>query len=47
MRILRTLVLLTAPMAAVFALAQAKLPSTPVREVTDDYFGTTVTDPYR
>ncbi len=47
MRILRTLVLLTAPMAALLAFAQAKLPSTPVREVTDDYFGVTVTDPYR
>lgn len=27
--------------------AQAKLPSTPVREVTDEYFGTKVSDPYR
>ena len=31
--------------SAVFA--QVKLPKTPVREVTDDYFGTSVTDPYR
>ena len=30
-----------------FAIAQSKLPDTPVREVTDDYFGTKVTDPYR
>jgi prolyl oligopeptidase len=30
---------------AVFA--QVKLPKTPVREVTEDYFGTKVTDPYR
>jgi len=29
------------------AFAQSKLPNTPVREVTDDYFGTKVTDPYR
>jgi len=29
------------------ALSQAKLPKTPVREVTEDYFGTKVTDPYR
>jgi prolyl oligopeptidase len=31
--------------SAVFA--QVKLPKTPVREVTEDYFGTKVTDPYR
>jgi prolyl oligopeptidase len=29
------------------AFSQTKLPKTPVREVTDDYFGTKVTDPYR
>ena len=29
------------------AFSQAALPKTPVREVTDDYFGTKVTDPYR
>lgn len=29
------------------ALAQVKLPPTPVRAVTEDYFGTKVTDPYR
>ncbi len=27
--------------------AQVQLPKTPVREVTEDYFGTKVTDPYR
>jgi prolyl oligopeptidase len=27
--------------------AQVRLPQTPVREVTEDYFGTKVTDPYR
>jgi len=27
--------------------SQAKLPQTPVREVTEEYFGTKVTDPYR
>lgn len=31
----------------VLTIAQIKLPPTPVREVTDDYFGTKVTDPYR
>jgi prolyl oligopeptidase len=31
----------------VAAFAQSKLPKTPVREVTEDYFGTKVTDPYR
>jgi len=29
------------------AFSQAHLPKTPVREVTEDYFGTKVTDPYR
>ena len=29
------------------ASGQVKLPKTPVREVTEDYFGTKVTDPYR
>lgn len=29
------------------AFGQVKLPPTPVREVSDDYFGTKVTDPYR
>jgi prolyl oligopeptidase len=29
------------------AFGQVKLPKTPVREVTDDYFGTKVSDPYR
>src|SRR5690242_9992613 len=28
-------------------LAQPQLPKTPVRNVTEDYFGTRVTDPYR
>ena len=30
-----------------FAFCQARLPKTPVREVTEDYFGTKVMDPYR
>jgi prolyl oligopeptidase len=29
------------------AFSQTKLPKTPVREVTEDFFGTKVTDPYR
>jgi prolyl oligopeptidase len=29
------------------AVAQSKLPNTPAREVTDEYFGTKVSDPYR
>jgi prolyl oligopeptidase len=29
------------------AFSQVQLPKTPVREVTEDYFGTKVTDPYR
>jgi prolyl oligopeptidase len=32
---------------AVCAAAQTKLPETPVREVTDTYFGQTIVDPYR
>ena len=28
-------------------LAQPQLPKTPVRDVTEDYFGTRVVDPYR
>ncbi len=28
-------------------IAQAKLPHTPIRNVTEDYFGTSVSDPYR
>jgi prolyl oligopeptidase len=28
-------------------VAQSKLPNTPVREVTDDYFGVKISDPYR
>src|SRR6266567_1784462 len=43
--------LLTSLVLAVFlsacAFCQAKLPQTPVREVTDEYFGTKITDPYR
>jgi prolyl oligopeptidase len=30
-----------------WAAAQIALPKTPIREVTEDYFGTKVTDPYR
>jgi len=41
------LVLVSAAFSAAFAVAQSKLPETPVRAVTEEYFGTTVTDPYR
>jgi prolyl oligopeptidase len=40
-------VLVLAFFAPHIASAQAPLPPTPVREVTDDYFGTKVVDPYR
>src|SRR5215467_14459719 len=40
-------VLIVSVLLPYFAVAQAKLPQTPVREVTEDYFGTKVTDPYR
>src|ERR1700739_1837849 len=47
MRLLRKFSLLFVVIAPVSAVAQSKLPSTPVHEVTEDYFGTKVTDPYR
>jgi prolyl oligopeptidase len=39
--------LVFAAVGAALAAAQSKLPQTPIHEVTDDYFGTKVTDPYR
>ena len=39
--------LLLALLGPQFALAQIKLPPTPVREVSEEFFGTKVTDPYR
>lgn len=42
---LASLTMILAFSSSVFG--QVKLPKTPVREVTDDYFGTRVTDPYR
>ena len=43
-----TLAILAATLfLAGFAVSQARLPKTPVRDVTEDYFGTKVTDPYR
>ncbi len=40
-------VLMGALLISVVAFSQAKLPATPVRDVTEDFFGTKVTDPYR
>jgi prolyl oligopeptidase len=42
-----SLVLMGALLISVVAFSQAKLPATPVRDVTEDFFGTKVTDPYR
>src|ERR1700746_1433351 len=42
-----TCVLVLVLIGSVFSIAQSKLPNTPVREVTDEYFGTRVLDPYR
>ena len=42
-RTFRLLLILT----SVSLAAQVQLPKTPVREVTDEYFGTKVVDPYR
>ncbi|HEY7352081.1 MAG TPA: prolyl oligopeptidase family serine peptidase [Terriglobales bacterium] len=47
MRRIATACLSLAFLISGMALSQTKLPKTPVREVTDDYFGTKVTDPYR
>lgn len=40
-------ILMLTVMAWGTALGQSKLPNTPVREVTEEYFGTAVSDPYR
>ena len=47
MRRLMKCLLVLAVLGSDLAFAQSKLPNTPVREVTDDYFGAKVTDPYR
>ena len=47
MRSLIKLLLVFAVFASNLAFAQSAPPTTPVREVTDDYFGAKVTDPYR
>jgi prolyl oligopeptidase len=47
MRQLIKFLLIFAAIGADLAVAQSKLPNTPVREVTDTYFGTKVADPYR
>ena len=47
MRRLMEFLLVLAVIGSARAVAQSKLPKAPVREVTDDYFGTKVTDPYR
>jgi prolyl oligopeptidase len=47
MRSLMKFLLVLLVMGSDFAVAQSKLPKTPVLEVTDDYFGTKVSDPYR
>jgi prolyl oligopeptidase len=47
---MRRLIRIALPVLALiplFALAQSELPKTPVREVTDTYFGVKVIDPYR
>jgi prolyl oligopeptidase len=45
-RAMRALLILSV-FAPLLASAQTPLPQTPVREVTDEYFGTKVVDPYR
>jgi prolyl oligopeptidase len=43
----KVVLLFTVIYASVGVFAQNTLPATPVHEVTEDYFGTKVTDPYR
>ena len=47
MRSLIKFLLISVVFASNLAFAQSAPPATPVREVTDNYFGTKVTDPYR
>ncbi len=47
MRVFRAFAIVIASISSILACAQSKLPATPVHEVTDNYFGTKVTDPYR
>lgn len=47
MKLLRRVVVAVFLLIPFLATAQMELPKTPVREVTDEYFGTKVTDPYR
>jgi prolyl oligopeptidase len=47
MRRLMESLLVLAVVGSDLAVAQSKPPNTPVREVTEDYFGTKVMDPYR
>jgi prolyl oligopeptidase len=47
MRRLIEFLLVFAVIGSALAVAQSKLPSTPVQVVTDTYFGTKVSDPYR
>ncbi len=44
---LRTYIILSCMALSVGAAAQIQYPATPQKPVTDDYFGTKVTDPYR
>src|SRR5271156_2271654 len=47
MRRLTKFLLVLTVIGSELAVAQSKPPTAPVREVTEDYFGTKVTDPYR
>ena len=47
MRVLVAVGLVLSTLVPVASHAQQALPATPVHEVTDEYFGTKVTDPYR
>ena len=47
MRRLMKFLLVLAVIGSGLAFAQSKLPKTPVHEVTDEYFGVKVIDPYR
>src|SRR5258708_7257403 len=47
MRRITLAILATTFLLTGLASSQVQLPKTPIREITEDYFGTKVTDPYR
>ena len=46
-RLIESVLLLAFLCASIPSFSQEALPATPVHEVTENYFGTKITDPYR